>query len=177
MMTLKQRARFFVLQKKGKRGKKRTENEQAEWEALCEKRHNDILSMIPLPMCCENARKYPVVTFSVDETDPEEEDDEPEEGDALPPLKATADWYIEVADKFLSVRRSEHEDYYSVPWPSPKFCPYCGASLPKMRLKDPVPETICRVLDGGYYCSTCDDRLNECMCDPQSSAYEEDITT
>jgi hypothetical protein len=53
-MTPKERARFFALRKKGKKSR-RTDAEQSEYVRLYEMRHSDILSMIPLPTCCEAA--------------------------------------------------------------------------------------------------------------------------
>lgn len=56
--------------------------------------------------------------------------------------------------------------------PEPTHCPFCGTPLPKMVRKDPIPPHICRVTDGGYYCDTCKQRLNACICDPPEAAFE-----
>lgn len=55
-----------------------------------------------------------------------------------------------------------------------KFCPHCGTPTPKIRLKKKSRKKICTVSDGGYYCDTCDDRLNECQCAPQEALWEID---
>lgn len=168
-MTPEEKERFFALRKKGNTGKGLTGPEDRELADLYYKRTSAILSMIPLPTCCEAATKYPAVTFQVDFQDPDEDAEFDEE---KPPFTGKGRWYVILSDTFKQERAAQYEDYYRTPHPEPKFCPYCGAGLPKMVLKDPVPETVCRVLDGGYYCSTCRDRLNECVCDPPSSAFE-----
>ena len=68
-------------------------------------------------------------------------------------------------------------NYYAGAYPEPKFCPYCGTALPKLVRKKPMPKNICRVTDGGYYCSTCRERLDNCLCDPPASAFEPEPTT
>ena len=59
--------------------------------------------------------------------------------------------------------------------PNPEYCPFCSYPLPKMVRKEPPPPHICRVTDGGYYCDTCKQRLNECICDPPGAAFEQYI--
>lgn len=44
------------------------------------------------------------------------------------------------------------------------FCPFCGARVPPVRLRKDPPKRICVVLDGGYYCATCEERLQACNC-------------
>ena len=56
--------------------------------------------------------------------------------------------------------------------PAPRFCPWCGTALPRMRRKADRDPDICRVNDGGYYCATCGDRLNVCDCLYPSAAFE-----
>lgn len=49
------------------------------------------------------------------------------------------------------------------------FCPWCGVKLPEM-VKTGVPpkpwepDLVCRIVDGGYYCDTCHERLDNCTC-------------
>jgi len=117
--------------------------------------------MIPILTCCEASRNYPTVTFTVDFGEKSED--------------GKGYWYVRSNSKL--------EDYYrpseakmDPSWyenrPHAKFCPYCGTPVPKMRRKDPAPKTLTVVTDGGYYCDTCSERLNCCMCDPLSSAFE-----
>ena len=44
------------------------------------------------------------------------------------------------------------------------FCPFCGTKVPPVRLRKDPPKKICVILDGGYYCATCEERLQACNC-------------
>jgi len=121
-------------------------------------RHSEIMSLIPVPRCCEASQKYPAIAFAVDY-----EDDDSH--------KAPGVWTIARNEDLCSVQALRDRTYYQHR-PAPKFCPYCGTALPTMVRKKPVPKNVCRVRDGGYYCATCKERLNACMCDPLSSAFE-----
>lgn len=54
------------------------------------------------------------------------------------------------------------------------FCPHCGTNLPEIKLRNPVmlKKSIRRVIDGGYYCDTCKERLESCTCLPPEFAWE-----
>ena len=54
------------------------------------------------------------------------------------------------------------------------FCPFCGQKLPPIRMKDPLPEPVMTMDDGGYYCSTCHERLHCCECRPPEEMWEVD---
>lgn len=58
--------------------------------------------------------------------------------------------------------------------PNPKFCPFCGSALPKMRRKSPLPPNVAVISYDGDYCNTCGDRCMNCKCDPPESIWEED---
>lgn len=45
-----------------------------------------------------------------------------------------------------------------------RFCPFCGAAVPAIRLRKRPPKRIRVVTDGGYYCDTCKLRLESCGC-------------
>ena len=158
-MSAKRLARLRELSAK----KNLSDEEDSELGNLVGDRHVDIMMMIPLPMCCEAARKWPAVTFSVDSG-----------GDAGDSHTDPGRWWVsqhrELDLTLSSVTR--HRYAPADAFPPPKFCPYCGTPLPEMRRKDPMPPTVCRVTDGGYYCDTCHERLNCCLCDPPSSAFE-----
>lgn len=111
---------------------------------------------VPRPKCCKEAQEYPAITFSVDY------DKDPVEGK----------WYISTNEHLCS-RLSIRNRFFYENRPAPKFCPYCGTPLPEMIRKDPVPENICVITDGGYYCDTCEERLSSCKCLAPSSAFEE----
>jgi len=54
----------------------------------------------------------------------------------------------------------------------PTRCPFCGEKLPAIRAKAVRPEPLCKIEDGGYYCSECKERVDSCICWPPLSAYE-----
>lgn len=155
-MTPEETKRFFVLQKKNKK----TDAEEDEFADLSSSRHAEVMRMVPVPTCCEAAQKYPTISFSV------------EYGDGEDSHKTEGRWYVATLQELSQSRAVEDPDYYRNGLPEPKFCPYCGTALPTMKRKNPMPKTVCRVTDGGYYCSTCKERLNCCLCDPLSSAFE-----
>jgi hypothetical protein len=134
---------------------------QAEkWELrdLRDSRQEEILGRIPVPPCCTEARRYPTIVFAV------------RYGEEIPSNQATGRWEAAVHPRAVSEKAKDAAWYEN--YPEPKFCPFCGTRVPKMVRKDPPPTNICLVQDGGYYCSTCKERLNDCVCDPLSSAFE-----
>ena len=52
------------------------------------------------------------------------------------------------------------------------YCPFCGTKVPGVRLRRNPPEKICVILDGGYYCATCEERLDSCDCDLPKQLWE-----
>lgn len=52
------------------------------------------------------------------------------------------------------------------------FCPFCGTKVPEVRLRADPPVKICAVLDSGYYCATCEERLQGCRCDLPERLWE-----
>lgn len=51
-------------------------------------------------------------------------------------------------------------------------CPFCGADVPPIRVSSNPPKYVCLITDGGYYCSTCDERLNEYRCADPARLWE-----
>ena len=47
------------------------------------------------------------------------------------------------------------------------YCSCCGEELPDIKMKDKLPDKVTSIEDGGYYCATCDGRLNECTRPPE----------
>lgn len=45
-----------------------------------------------------------------------------------------------------------------------KCCPFCGKPLPALKLRAEPPEKVVSITDGGYYCDTCHERLECCVC-------------
>lgn len=121
------------------------------------------MEAIPLPTCCEAARKFPTIAFFVDDGD----------GDSN---KTEGRWVTATHDKLSTFARGkfygDHQSRWYEDKPSPTHCPYCGEALPEMRRKAKRPRGMCRVEDGGYYCSTCKERLNCCLCLPPEAAFE-----
>jgi hypothetical protein len=130
-------------------------SDQHEYHRILD-RQTQIKRMIPVPQCCLASRKHPAVIFTVAY----------DEGDSH---KAPGYWTINVFDKLV---QAINPNWAKGPLPRPKYCPYCGKALPQMRRKNPIPPTVCRVVDGGFYCSTCRNRLQACLCDPLSFAFE-----
>jgi len=56
-----------------------------------------------------------------------------------------------------------------------KFCPHCATPVPPIKRRN-TKRKICDVKDGGYYCSTCDKRLQECTCFRPEYAWEPDYS-
>ena len=81
-------------------------------------------------------------------------------------LSHTPFWYIHKAEPANEDREwvAEELEIY--------FCPRCGLELPKIRVKEKLPERIVTITDGGYYCDTCGDRLNECRCSRPEDIWE-----
>ncbi len=67
------------------------------------------------------------------------------------------------------VTRWEHSDEVSK---VVAFCPFCGTKVPDVRLRTEGPEKICVVLDGGYRCNTCKERLVNCECSLPERLWE-----
>lgn len=53
-----------------------------------------------------------------------------------------------------------------------KFCPFCGKNLPKIIKKRKLPKKLVKITDGGYYCDTCGERLDQCACAGTVQAYK-----
>ena len=52
------------------------------------------------------------------------------------------------------------------------FCPHCGTPMPRIQKRVEQLAPICTVTDGGYYCDTCNERLNSCNCWPPEANWE-----
>lgn len=136
-----------------------TEDEDCELEELLNLRKLEQQLAYPTPQCCQDAMKYPVISFAVKYTS----------GDTS---KNKGEWYIKTLDKIIDHHSTKDWLKWNDNRPEPKVCPYCSTSLPKMKRKKPVPKDVCRVTDGGYYCDTCEKRLNCCICLPHEFAWE-----
>ena len=125
-MTPKKTARFHALREKTKGSSGLTGAEDVEYGYLVEERRAEILGMIPVPMCCEAARKYPAVSFEAGGC-----------GDDDDSLTDPGRWWVAMNDGLARALAKKDRNYYRDAYPEPKFCPYCGTALPRMRRKEP----------------------------------------
>lgn len=51
------------------------------------------------------------------------------------------------------------------------FCPHCATPVPSIR-RCQRQKPVCRIIDGGYYCDTCHERLMSCTCLPVEFNWE-----
>lgn len=112
------------------------------------------LASRPYPSCCEEAKRYRTVYLSVP--------------DGARPRKAT--WRPVFID--LNEDPNDRGSAWYRAMPKAAFCTFCGAALPKMVRKADPPKPLCKIEDGGYYCSTCRERGQSCLCLPPSAAFE-----
>lgn len=131
--------------------------EERELDVLWDQRRQEQIDAIPRPNCCAAIQKYPVIKFRVDK--------------GSDSSLMGGRWIIEVSPSFLDFCRGGLVEYLEG-MPDPEYCPFCSSKLPKMVRKNPPPPNICRVTDGGYYCDICHERLDSCICDPPSAAFE-----
>lgn len=52
------------------------------------------------------------------------------------------------------------------------YCPLCGKKLPDIQMKKELPEKVLTVVDAGYYCDTCSERLIACTCSRPEEMWE-----
>jgi len=156
-MTLAEIERLVSLRKRDE--DTFSSEEREEYETLLLRRKEEIFRSIPVPTCCEAARRYPTNVYVLKDVFWNDSNEAPGE------WKAPLNW------DYISLNVFE-DPKYGDPYPETKFCPYCGKDLPKMRRKDPPPERLCRLVNGSYYCSTCGDHFVKCLCDPLASAFE-----
>jgi hypothetical protein len=130
------------------------EDEDARQEREAAEARERALKAIPVPTCCQAAQTQPVVWLSL------------EDPGNKPSDTAGARWRAKV-NRDLAFRGGDRWVH-----PEVKFCPHCGENLPEMVRKKSPPEPLCRFSDGGYYCDTCKERLNCCVCLPPEAAFE-----
>jgi hypothetical protein len=137
----------------------RSPEQEYEFDRLMDQRRCEQRASVPHLTCCAAIQEYPVIRFNV-----------PIEGGDT--YKASGHWRVRVDDRFWDEYNGGHYLEYVKGLPDPEYCPFCSATLPKMTRKNPPPPNICRVTDGGYYCDTCHERLDGCICNPPASAFE-----
>lgn len=137
---------------------KHNKDQELEFIQLISQRRYDQKELIPHPTCCEAIQEYPILTFVALIG----EDGNPTDGR----------WRVRVDSSFWDDYNGGHYIDYIRGMPAPEYCPFCATKLPVMTLKKPLPPNLSRVSDGGYYCDNCKERLDGCICDPPSSAFE-----
>lgn len=142
-------------------GHRRSTEEEQEFEDLLRNRRQEQRDAIPRPTCCAEILKYPVITFSIKNS-----------YGCRDTNKAEGHWHFRVGESFWYDFGVGDLSEYITGVPDPKYCPFCGTPVPKMVRKNPPPPNICRVTDGGYHCDICHERLDACICDPPSAAFE-----
>jgi hypothetical protein len=134
------------------------------YQSLYELWQLEMLCKAITPTCCEAAQTHPAILFDVVSSH-------------NVPREDPGRWYLAIHSKETQARATVRSGgWIARPWaeaepPPPKFCPYCAAALPAMRLKNPLPENI-RDCRGEDWCETCDGHLADCLCDPPSSVFE-----
>lgn len=109
----------------------------------------------PIPTCCNYTKCFIVLSYGFYY---------PIEKDYF--IKNKPFWTIRGA-KMPHGKYIEFDQQYSI-----KFCPNCGKELPDIKLKDPIPEKVTTIVDGGYYCDTCYERLHACTCNIPETMWE-----
>lgn len=136
----------------------RTKDQDTEFDELWGVRRREQAEAIPRPNCCDAIQKYPVITFVV--------------GIGGDTTENQGHWRTKVEEGFWYKFYTGDLTRYLKRMPDPEYCPFCGTHVPNMVRKNPPPPNICRVTDGGYYCDTCHERLDGCICNPPESAFE-----
>lgn len=113
------------------------------------------LSALPRPICCREIQEKPIV-FLTGITTYEGEPEEPKWGMTV---TMPSDWM-------------EGWSYYKETFVEVTKCPFCHSSMPELAIKENPPEPMMKISDGGYYCDTCQERLNCCECYPAETKYE-----
>jgi hypothetical protein len=123
-------------------------------------RPEDYYDSIPRPLCCELQRKFPTIIANVDIYN---------EGDSY---LVEAKWTLQPIEYIARDTQYKMGTKYFEVEKTPKFCPYCGKRLPKLVRKKNPPKNVCRVVDTGYYCDTCKERLMACTCYHPTALWE-----
>lgn len=104
------------------------------------------------PMCCADVQQERAVAIEV--SNPET-------------LPWTPSWYLTLTPSY-----NRHLDWGEIHRPpvAPKFCPYCGTSLPAI---EPRPGIIAPIWRGDTdYCGTCNERNMNCCCLPPWATFQ-----
>lgn len=160
LLTPPQRARLARLRKK-ENDKGLNASEEKDLDGLMRRRRDEIAHARPRPTCCLAARIEGVVWLTVDyDNTPTEE----------------ARWAVAHNHDLRSEARRVNRVQTFGDTPAPKYCPFCGTGLPFMVRVESPPEPLCVITDGGYYCDTCRERADACLCYPPTCAFAPEST-
>lgn len=130
-------------------------------DSLRTKRRQEQRDALPKLTCCDAGRNSCSLMYSIDIYDSKASN------------KITEGrWRLSEYESLTRDVRRNDPEWHKIQPPQPKFCPFCAAVIPKMRLMKEPPKDIAVVTDGGYYCDTCQERLSSCMCLPPEAAFE-----
>ncbi len=154
--------RLQILRSKGEDGL--NEEEFEEYTNLSKIWDQERIDNLPLPHCCDAIQKYPAIYLYQDDHGMIE--------------KGKVFWRASLNEHYTRIvtLRKHTTPAELMAWyretPEAKFCPFCGTSLPKMKLKKPFPKQTCVLDKTGNYCKTCKESLRACDCHLPESAYE-----
>jgi hypothetical protein len=133
-----------------------------EWEKLYDEWNEAREAARPWPVCCSEMRKHRGLVYArfLDESF-YDTPDSPEKYQQF-----SMGWAIAYEAPSRGISRGMTQVVY------PERCPFCGQVLPKIVPKKKRPEPLCKIEDGGYYCSECRERAHGCLCFPPHAAYE-----
>lgn len=114
------------------------------------------MQKLTTPNCCAAAEKHPCV-FLMHE---EEDIIRGRAKDTKPKWKARPSFPFDLPTEVTEA----HVEVF--------FCPLCGKRLPDLKRVEKEPAKVRYMTDGGYYCSTCKRRGNECRCAIESQCWE-----
>lgn len=117
------------------------------------------------PGCCDEARKFFAVYLSFENMNENRSWEAPK--DLKPGAEWRPQWIVRCYEK---VEPKDTPYYFWLHVADAKFCPFCGAAVPKVEYVNP-PGPVLRVTDGGYYCDTCGERCDGCTCLPPDVCY------
>lgn len=130
--------------------------EDIEWDRLCRRRETEMHESRPWPTCCKEMQRHRGLIWALLPDRFGSMPDSPKRRRMLP------EW---------SIQYQKPGDTWQA-LSCPKHCPFCGRSLPKLRLRESPPAPLCRIEDGGFYCNECGERVSNCYCYPLEAAYE-----
>jgi hypothetical protein len=119
----------------------------------------------PSLTCCDAARITRAVTL---EAEGQGQPDFAERCRLDPPI-----WRLRLDSREFgeSLTTAERQTRFEAGQTPVRFCPFCGAPAPALRLRKRPPAKVAICIDGGYHCSTCG-KDRGCRCAPPELLWE-----